>query len=363
MAAASPIDRVSVVVCNFNGEAYLGECLESVLSLEESDRCVVDEVVVVDNASEDRSLELVRTRFPQVRVLALGENGGPCVARNAGMRAARNRWVLAVDNDAILLPDVLVKLARSVEEREGVVAAQTRNVFAVDRARVHYDGAHFHYLGLLSLRNFYRPLAEAEGEGTLATDGLIAIAILLDRDAVLACGGYDENFFILFEDFDLALRLRIAGYTILSVEDAVCLHRGGTPGISFRGGEYPKIRAYYHSRNRWLLIAKNYRLRTFLACLPGILVYELAWGAFTLSKGHLGAHLKGKAAFFRALPSLRLQRRRVQAQRRSRDRELLVGGPLTFSPELLSGRGAQLAAGTLDRVLGGWWWLAKWLCA
>ena len=363
MAEARPIDRVSVVVCNYNGEEYLGECLESILSLEAPGGCVVDEVIVVDNASEDRSLELVRTRFPQVRLLELAVNGGPCKARNAGMRAARNQWVLAVDNDAILLPDVLAKLVRAVQERDGVVAAQTRNVFAVDRARVHYDGAHFHYLGLLSLRNFYRPLAEADGEGTLPTDGLIAIAILLDRDAVLSCGGYDEDFFILFEDFDLALRLRIAGYTILSVEDAVCLHRGGTPGISFRGGEYPKIRAYYHSRNRWLLIAKNYRFRTFLACLPGILVYELVWGAFTLLKGHLGAHLQGKVAFFRMLPSVRLQRRRVQAQRRSRDRELLVGGPLTFSPELLQGRGARLAARGLDRVLGSWWRLAKWLCA
>ena len=316
----------------------------------------------MDNGSTDRSVELVRSRFPDVGLLELDHNGGPCVARNAGMRAARNRWVLAVDNDASLRPDVLGKLRKAVEERPDAVAAQTRNVFAAEETRVHYDGADFHYLGLLSLRNFYRPLSEAVGEGTILSSGLIAIAILLDRDAVLACGGYDESFFILFEDFDLSLRLKIAGHEILSVEDAICLHRGGTPGISFRGGSYPNVRAYYHSRNRWLLLAKNYRLRTLLVCMPGIVLYELVWTLFTLRKGHLKAHLAGKLAFFRALPTTRVSRRRVQSMRRARDRDLFVGGPLTFSPDLVQSAFARRAAGLLDAVIGGWWLVARWLC-
>ncbi len=353
------VDKVSVVVCNYNGEDYLAECLESILALEDEP----DEILVVDNGSTDRSVALVQERFPRIGVLALGENGGPCVARNAGMRAARNRWVLAVDNDAILRPDVLGKLRAALDERPEAVAAQTRNVFAAEETRVHYDGADFHYLGLLSLRNFYRPLSEAVGEGIIPSSGLIAIAILLDRDAVLACGGYDEDFFILFEDFDLSLRLKIAGHEILSVEDAICLHRGGTPGISFRGGSYPKVRAYYHSRNRWLLLAKNYRLRTLLACLPGILLYELVWTLFTLRKGHFKAHMAGKLAFLRALPDVRASRRRVQAMRRARDRDLFVGGPLTFSPDLVQSAFARRAAGLLDAAIGSWWSVARWLCA
>ena len=301
------IKKVSVVVCNYNGEGYLAHCVECIQAL--GDR--VDEILVIDNGSTDGSVALLRAGFPDVSVIELKKNGGPCVARNAGMKAARNRWVLAVDNDAMPCPDVLDKLVAAVEADPRAVAAQTRNVFALEPERVHYDGAHFHYLGLLSLRNFYRPVAEAEGEGVIQASGLIAITILLNRDAVLACGGYDENFFILFEDFDLALRLRIAGHILLSVEDAICFHEGGTPGISFRGGSYPKIRAFYHSRNRWLLLAKNYRWRTILACLPGMLLYEFVWTVFTLFKGHFKAHVAGKLSFFKALSDVRPKRYQV----------------------------------------------------
>ena len=350
-----PIDAVSVVICNYNGHRYLGECLDSVLAVEGP----VDEILVVDNASEDDSVALLRERYPQVEVIELATNGGPSVARNAGMRAARNPWVLALDNDASLLPDALNKLIAALEAHPEAVAAQTRNVFAVEPSRVHYDGAEFHYLGLFSLRNFYRPLAEAEGRGVVPSSGLIAICILLDRDTVLSVGGYDEDFFILFEDFDLALRLRIAGHGLLSVENALCLHRGGTPGISFRGGSYPKVRAFYHSRNRWLLVAKNYRWRTLLVSLPGILVYEAVWSVFVLLKGHLGAHVKGKGSFLLALPALRGKRRAIQRLRRVPDRDLLVGGPLTFSPELLQRPLARSLARGLNLVTSAWWRLAR----
>jgi len=355
----SAIDAVSVVVCNYNGERYLPQCLDAVRRLGRR----VDEVIVVDNASEDGSADMVEARYPEAELVRLESNGGPCVARNAGMRAARNRWVLALDNDAIPRPDVLDKLAAALEAHPRAVAAQTRNVFASEETRVHYDGASFHYLGLLSLRNFYRPLEEAEGRGVVTAHGLIAIAILLDRDAVLSCGGYDEDFFILFEDFDLSLRLSIAGHGLLSVEDAICLHQGGTPGISFRGGAYPKIRAFYHSRNRWLLIAKNYRWRTLLVALPGMALYELVWVAFTLRKGHFRAHVAGKLSFAAALGKVREHRRRTQHSRRVRDRDLLVGGPLTFSPELLQNGGRRVLGAVLDRLLAAWWSVARSLSA
>jgi GT2 family glycosyltransferase len=345
------IGRVSVVVCNYDGERYLAACLRSVQAL----GARVDEIVVVDNASRDGGVALIERDFPGVRVLRLARNDGPCAARNAGMRAARNRWVFALDNDAIPNADALDKLVAALEADPQAVAAQTRNVFADAPERVHYDGGEIHYLGLLSLRNFYRPLAEAEGSGVLRAAGLIAIAILLDRDVVLGLGGYDESFFILFEDSDLALRLRIEGHALLSVEDALCLHQGGTPGISFRAGGYPKRRAFYHSRNRWLLLAKNYRVRTLLVALPGLVLYEAVWVAFTLAKGHLGAHVAGKVAFFRLLGSVRAKRRAIQRGRRANDRELLVAGPLTLSPELLSSPARRSLARALDAVLTAWW--------
>ena len=119
----SPMDPsgpVSVVVCNYNGEAYLPACLDAILALEGG----IDECIVVDNASTDGSLALLAERYPAVRVVQMGRNAGPAAARNEGMRQARNRWVLAVDNDAVVTPDLLTRLRRAAEAGDGSLEAR-----------------------------------------------------------------------------------------------------------------------------------------------------------------------------------------------------------------------------------------------
>ena len=355
-AALRRLGPISVSVCNYNGAAHLEACLGALQALEHP----VDELLLVDNASTDASLALVRERFPSVRAVALETNGGPCPARNRGLREAQNAFVLLVDNDAVLAPDALGKLVRALEAHPEAALAQPRSVFADDPRRVHYDGGGLHYAGLFALRNFYVPLDAAEGAGTLAVGGAVSVALLVDRQAVLDAGGFDEDFFILFEDLDLSLRLRLRGWSLLSVEDATCLHRGGTAGLSFRAGrEYPEARALQHSRNRWLYLAKNYRLRTLLAAAPGLLAYELVWVLFTLRSGTFGAYCRGKREFWRCLGRARAARREIQRTRRVPDRELLVGGPLTIAPHLQERRAARWLLGGLDRALRAWWWLVR----
>ena len=336
---------VTAVVVNWNGEGYLTPCLEALRALD------LAEVILVDNASTDGSLALVEERFPEVRVVAVGENAGPARARNVGMEAARTPWVLALDNDVVVPPDLLGPLVAAATSRPGVAAVQPRSVFAAEPTRVHYDGGALHYAGLFSLRNWYRPLAEADGSGVAEVGGFVSLCALVDRRALLELGGYDERYFILFEDLDLSHRLRLAGLTILCAEDVVVLHDAGTPGISFREGrDYPASRVFYHSRNRWLYLFKCARWWTLLLALPGLCVYELAWFAFAVRQGGLVSWTRGKLAFLADLPRSWRLRRAVQRSRVRGDRGLLVGGPLTLTPALDS-RPARL----LDRALRAWW--------
>jgi GT2 family glycosyltransferase len=347
---------VSVVVCNFEGEAYLDACLGAVEELQG----VVDEVIVVDNASKDRSRAMIAERFPRARVIAMERNDGPCPARNTGLRAAKNRWVLALDNDAACAPDVLAKLCAAAASTPGTAIAQPRSVFATEPSRVHYDGGALHYAGLIALRNFYRPLSEAEGTGAVEVDCAVAVALLVDRDAVLALGGWDETMFILFEDLDLSFRLRATGRKILSVEDAIVLHAGGTPGISFREGpSYPGSRVFFHSRNRWTYMAKCYRTRTLLVALPGLALYESVWLAFALLSGSIGPWWKGKRAHFGLREHVKRERARFQAERTRNDRELLAPGPLTVTPALRASAPKRAVIGALDLLLGLWWRIVR----
>jgi hypothetical protein len=159
------------------------------------------------------------------------------------------------------------------------------------------------------------------------------------------------------------MRLRSAGHAILSVEDALCRHRGGTPGISYRGGiDYPERRAFLHSRNRWLHLLKNHSARTLALTAPALLAYELVWMLFTLRSGTFGGYLRGKAALLGALQEVQRQRRDVQRRRTVRDRDLLVGGPLTVAPQLDRGGASSAALRALDHALEAWWRLVRSSC-
>lgn len=354
-SAGRTLGPISVAVCNFDGARHLPHCLAALRAQTHP----IDELFVVDNRSTDASRELLARDFPDVPVVALDENRGPCPARNRALDEARNDWVLLVDNDAVLAPDALGKLVRALEERPAAVLAQPRSVFADEPERVHYDGGALHYVGLFALRNFYAPLDRAVGAGVVEAEGAVSVALLMHRETVRAAGGFDERYFILFEDLDLSFRLRSRGAVLLSVEDALCHHRGGTAGISFRAGDYPVSRTFLHARNRSLYLVKCYRWRTLALIGPGLLVYGLVELAFALVSGNLGGWIRGRVGFLRGLPDALAARADVQRARTRPDRELLVGGPLTPSPRV-AGRGARrLGAGLLDGLLRAWWALVR----
>jgi GT2 family glycosyltransferase len=347
---------VAAAVCNYQGEQHLVPCLDALLAQTRP----LESITVYDNASSDASERIVRERYPGVRWVAMGDNRGPCPARNRGLEEAKGAWVLLVDNDAVLAPDVVEKLVAAARERPGSALVQPRSVFDADPSVVHYDGGGFHYVGLFSLRNFGVPLASAEGARVEGVDGAVSVVLLAERATVLDAGGFDERYFVLFEDLDLSWRLRLRGRTIWSVEDALVRHRGGTAGISFRGSvSYPRRRAFLHSRNRWMFLAEGLRWRTLIASLPGLAAYELAWTLFALRTGTILAHLQGKLAFLRELPRSLKKRKHVERSRRARDKDLLVGGPLTVSPNLRGPGGSSGALRALDGWLAWWWSVAR----
>jgi GT2 family glycosyltransferase len=352
----APLD-VTATICNYNGRAYLGDCLRALL---EQTRPPV-RVVVYDNASSDGSAAFVREQFPQVEVVEMGSNLGPGAPRNRGLQEARTELVLQVDSDVILAPDCLERLHAELIASDAAIA-MPRAVFDSDRARVHYDGGAFHYVGVMTLRNFFRvrPPPPAAGEPPLDVDAVISMALLVRKDKVIAAGAYDVDYFILFEDHDLSYRLRARGERLRLVPEAVVYHREGTAGLSYRDGPaYPERRAFLHSRNRWRLLLRNHSAAALLLGLPGILAYEVVWLGFAVAKGLLRPYLRGKRELFAQLPRLLTQRRAIQHTRVVSDRVLLQAQPLTHAPMVKQGAVSRATERLLDATLRGWWWLVR----
>jgi GT2 family glycosyltransferase len=257
-------------------------------------------------------------------------------------------------------PDTLERLWEQTR-LPGVVAVQPRAVLASDPGVIHYDGGRMHYVGMLTLDNLLVPSTGAASEPG-DVDAVISMALLLDREAVLSAGGYDEAFFILFEDHDLSYRLRARGLRLRRDPAATVLHREGTAGLSYRPGApaYPARRAFLHARNRAYLVLKNYSWPALLATFPGRCLYAGVYLLFATRRGLLGSYLRGRLDLLRLVPRALRLRRALAGRRVVGDRRLLGADDLTVSPVVQRSRLEARLEKVFNGALRSWWRLARW---
>jgi len=360
--AADGLDAVAVisaVVVNYNGAGYLDRCLGALLAQDPPPA----EVLLVDNASTDDSLEIVRTRFPSVTIVPAGGNEGPAFARNAGVERARHELCLVLDNDVVLHPGCLRALMARFEREPRAAMVQARS-FCGDRPDVvHYDGAEIHFLGTLVLHNWFRPEAEAEPPPDPVGAG-IALCFLTRRSVYQDVGGFDPRLFILYEDNEFSWKLRMRGHTIHLEEGAHVTHLAGTAGLSVRNAEdtYSGRRTWLHSRNRWYVLLTCMRWRTLILTLPAQLAYGVVYAAFGHQRGHWRDWWHAKWALFKLIPTAVRARGRAQRGRTVPDRDLLVALPLTLNPGLADRGFAAWVRRTMNRGFGAYWWVVRRLC-
>jgi GT2 family glycosyltransferase len=342
---------LSICMVNYNGEQYLKDSLDSVIS----QRDKFQEIFLVDNASEDKSLEIVREIFPDVKIIELRSNQGPGKARNVGFKAASCDRIIFLDNDVKLTPECTNQLMKALDTHPHAAVAMPRVVYEKNRHIIQYDGAECHYLGLMILRNANRPLEGASQE-TNKIGSLVTACFLVDRKRWGKGNPFDENFFFNYEDHDFGLKTRIMGHEILSVASACCYHREGTKGLSFRVGEgYPEKRVFYLIRNRWQVLLKNYELKTLCLFLPIFLIYEIFQVGGTIKKGWFCQWLKAFSWIVLHFPEILKKRRVVQNARIIPDRENLVGGPIPFTQSLTQGSLERMGKEMLNRMVGIYW--------
>ena len=349
---------ISAIVVNWNGRDMLAACLDALLDQDPAP----DEVIVVDNHSDDGSREMVAERYPHARVVDTGTNLGPAAARNAGVRVARGDRLLFVDNDVVMTPGCLAILIEELDTSHRVGAVQPRSVCADRTDVVHYDATDLHVLGTLVLHGWFRPLVECERPAG-PVGAVIALCLLMRRRAFEAAGGFDPSLFILYEDNDLSWRLRMHGWELRHAPTAIVRHGGGTAGLSVRSEDarYTGRRVALHCRNRWLVLLRNARWRTLVLTAPAQFVYAFVYTAFATVRGQLPAALAGHLRALAAAPRV-IRARRIQRGRTVPDRRLLVASPMTANPGLADrGPKAWLRRG-LDGFVAANWAVVRRLC-
>ncbi|MDQ2632089.1 MAG: glycosyltransferase family 2 protein [Actinomycetota bacterium] len=307
---------VAVVIPSWNSAQLLPRCLDSIAAQEAE-----VELFVVDNGSSDGSVALLRERG--VEHVALPRNTGFAAAVNLGVSRVRAAAVLVLNADAVLEPGCIGALARRLASDPSLGGVQPRILQLEEGREMDVATARVYSAGMALTRDG-RALEEGAGEaqGPLsATEreifGVCGAACLLRRQLFDDLGGYDERYFAFYEDVDLNVRARIAGWRFGYVPEAVAWHVGNASwqaGFSRPSAENARLVA----RNR---IATQVKFVPALT-LPLILAVEIGALVRAARERRLWATLRGKLAALRWLPALLRERRQlrrdgdVQAARR-----------------------------------------------
>jgi GT2 family glycosyltransferase len=326
--------RASVVIVNYNAGEKLIRCLGSVSSSLSAEA----ELILVDNASSDGSLENAVARFPHLKVLRSAANGGFGAGANLGARSSRGEHLVFLNPDTFVEPGWVEGLLEPLARDSKAGLATSKILQADDPGRVSACGNSVHISGLTLARGMGAP-REAFRD-VEPVDAVSGAAFAIRRDLFERLGGFDEDFFLYVEDTDLSLRARLGGWQCLLAPESVVYH-----DYTFR---LTARKVFYQERNRYRMLLKCLRWPSLLVLLPSEILAEFVTWGFVLTRDRANAanKLRAYASIWTSLPSVLRQRRAVQGLRTIPDRALLAqtGFRLDFG---------QVAGGFL-RTAGRW---------
>ncbi len=222
---------LSIIIVTYNNEADISACLDSVAAIEDH----ATEIIVIDNGSSDRTIEVLHEHAAQPIVIAAGGNRGFGSGVNEAARRASGTFLLLLNPDAVLLPgcaERLIEVALAVPEATmlGGLTRTSSGVLSDDEIR-RLPGIKASLLYATGASSFFKAMPDGESLPT-PTDveevPFISGSLLLIRAADFRqLGGFDERYFMYSEDTDLCHRIHQQGGTILVVPDAQIRHDGG----------------------------------------------------------------------------------------------------------------------------------------
>jgi GT2 family glycosyltransferase len=294
-----------VIIVSWNGRAWLDFCLPSVLALDPPPA----EVIVVDNGSADGTAEHLHQVHPSVRVVALDENLGFAGGNNAGAQHARSPYLAFLNNDTEVEPGWLAALLAPAEADAQVGLVTSRIVFMDEPGTIDSAGDGYLRCGGAFKRDHGGVAAAREGAAEVF--GACGAAFLIRRSLFEELGGFDDDFFMVYEDVDLSYRARLRGVRCVYAPAAVAWHAGSTSI-----GHVSPQQVFYGQRNlEWTWI-KNTPARLLWRSIVPHAIYDAAAAVGYARQGHLGAWLRAKLSALKGLPRMLGKRAAVQRTRR-----------------------------------------------
>lgn len=298
---------VSVIIVNWNAGDLLERCVSSLLA----QTVLPHEIIVVDNASTDGSIKRIVDQFPSVRVIESTRNLGFAAANNLAVQEASSAsdWFVFLNPDAFPEPGWLRALLSAATGHPECVVFGSRLMDANSPGVVDGVGDVYHASGLV-WRAGHGALLGSHESVAREIFSPCAAAAMFRKDALLAAGGFDEDFFCYVEDVDLGFRLRLLGHRCWYVPDSVALHVG-----SAVTGRHSDFSVYHGHRNLVWAFVKNMPGVLFWLLLPLHVMLNLVSVVWFALRGQGAVILRANRDALLGLPKMWRKRQQVQKTR------------------------------------------------
>lgn len=293
---------MSLVILNWNGRHFLSECLEGL----RDQRYRSFEITVVDNGSDDGSVDFIKRCYPEVNVIALSQNLGFAAANNLAIKTVKSKYIALLNNDAV--PDHLwlEKLVDMMDRHTEAGFAASKMVFEKDRGTIDRAGDAYTTAGAALLRGRGEPVDNFDNEEWVF--GACAGAALYRTEMLRDIGLFDEDFFLLYEDVDLSFRAQLKGYRCLYVPEAVVYHKGSGSVVH----DSP-LSVYYSHRNLEWVYIQNMPSRLLLKTIIPHILYDIAALSYFVISGRGKDFFRAKKDALRGLKRALKKRQWIQS--------------------------------------------------
>ena len=284
---------VSIIIVNLNTRDLLRACLRSVFS---ETSTISYEVIVIDNASSDGSVEMVRTEFPAVRLFANTTNEGFARPNNEGMARATGKYLFLLNSDTLVKPNAIATLASFLDAHADVGACGPMLLYPDGTLQYSVKGfptVWTHCCDMLLLDKVF-PRTRMFGRGemkyfayteTHSVDHVMAAAFMVRREVLSSAGMFDERFRIYYNDMDWCFRIIRQGWKIYYVHDAQVVHYLGQT-VNALNTQFDYFEELYD--NVIFFYQKHYGRASVIAykllLVAGFLLRTPAWGIYRVLK-------------------------------------------------------------------------------
>jgi len=292
MSDTNPL--VSFIIPNYNGAEFIGVCLDSI----KLQTFTSYEVIVVDDASTDNSVNFITSTYNWVKIIRLSKNSGFCVAVNTGIKASSGEYVALINNDVELDKDWLTCMVHAIQRYNDAFGISSKVINYYDRRLIDDAGDIYTREGLAFKR--WNKLPDnnfiAKDKEVFSPSGAASV---FSKRVLNIVGLWDEHFIAYLDDVDIGFRARLMGYKNYYEPSAVAYHM-----VSKSYGKNTVFMGSLVLRNNMAVIIKNMPLSLIASFLPWLIIGHLKTVKYVFSFGGGKAVIKGYVMLCKMLPYL-----------------------------------------------------------